>query len=153
MCLIMIQLIILSFHYLIFLPRSYGIFRVSEPNGMSLLKECQEKGSQFHSHEETVDGSPIYERCTHVYKNSNLRFEIFDLRWDTKMSIIKWVLPACHTTGSSLLETLFNKRAYYCLCSCNNDENDRIMCFNKLHFHLLCMHFILFTNRYFTLIS
>ncbi|KAG4159203.1 hypothetical protein ERO13_D02G162100v2 [Gossypium hirsutum] len=53
--------------------RSYGIFRVSEPNGMSLLKECQEKGSQFHSHEETVDGSPIYERCTHVYKNSNLR--------------------------------------------------------------------------------
>ncbi|KAK8363435.1 hypothetical protein V6Z12_A03G162400 [Gossypium hirsutum] len=60
--------------------RSYGIFRVSEPNGMSLLKECQEKGSQFHSHEETVDGSPIYERCTHVYKNSNLRFEIFDLR-------------------------------------------------------------------------
>ncbi|MBA0711623.1 hypothetical protein Golax_010785 [Gossypium laxum] len=60
--------------------RGYGIFRVSEPNGMSLLKECQEKGSQFHSHDETVDGGPIYERCTHVYKNSNLRFEIFDLR-------------------------------------------------------------------------
>ncbi|XP_022776102.1 AMSH-like ubiquitin thioesterase 2 isoform X6 [Durio zibethinus] len=60
--------------------RSYGIFRVSDPSGMSVLKECEEKGSQFHSHKETVNGSPIYEHCTHVYKNSNLRFEIFDLR-------------------------------------------------------------------------
>ncbi|XP_022733828.1 AMSH-like ubiquitin thioesterase 2 isoform X2 [Durio zibethinus] len=60
--------------------RSYGIFRVSDPSGMSVLKECQEKGSQFHSHKEPVSGSPIYEHCTHVYKNSNLRFEIFDLR-------------------------------------------------------------------------
>ncbi|XWS22598.1 hypothetical protein CRYUN_Cryun29cG0050100 [Craigia yunnanensis] len=60
--------------------RSYGIFRVSDPSGMSVLKECHEKGSQFHSHKESVNGSPIYEHCTHVYKNSNLRFEIFDLR-------------------------------------------------------------------------
>ncbi|XP_007044654.2 PREDICTED: AMSH-like ubiquitin thioesterase 2 isoform X1 [Theobroma cacao] len=60
--------------------RSYGIFRVSDPSGMSVLKECQEKGCQFHSHKETENGSPIYEHCTHVYKNSNLRFEIFDLR-------------------------------------------------------------------------
>ncbi|XWS34798.1 hypothetical protein CRYUN_Cryun21dG0068300 [Craigia yunnanensis] len=60
--------------------RSYGIFRVSNPSGMSVLKECQEKGSQFLSHKESVNESPIYEHCTHVYKNSNLRFEIFDLR-------------------------------------------------------------------------
>ncbi|KAE8722643.1 AMSH-like ubiquitin thioesterase 2 [Hibiscus syriacus] len=60
--------------------RSYGIFRISDPSGMSVLKECQEKGSQFHSHKETVNGSPIYEHCTHVYTNSNLRFEIFDRR-------------------------------------------------------------------------
>ncbi|XVF44006.1 hypothetical protein PTKIN_Ptkin02bG0085300 [Pterospermum kingtungense] len=60
--------------------RSCGIFRIADPSGMNVLKECQEKGSQFHSHKETVNGSPIYEHCTHVYKNSNLRFEIFDLR-------------------------------------------------------------------------
>ncbi|XWS34797.1 hypothetical protein CRYUN_Cryun21dG0068300 [Craigia yunnanensis] len=54
--------------------RSYGIFRVSNPSGMSVLKECQEKGSQFLSHKESVNESPIYEHCTHVYKNSNLRW-------------------------------------------------------------------------------
>lgn len=60
--------------------RTCGIFRLTDPSGMSVLKECQQKGSQFHSHEETVNGSPLYKHCTHVYKNSNLRFEIFDLR-------------------------------------------------------------------------
>ncbi|XP_062110314.1 AMSH-like ubiquitin thioesterase 2 isoform X2 [Humulus lupulus] len=58
--------------------RSYGIFRLTEPGGMTVLKECQEEG--FHPHKETSDGSSIYEHCTNVYKNSNLRFEIFDLR-------------------------------------------------------------------------
>nr|XP_011463363.1 PREDICTED: AMSH-like ubiquitin thioesterase 2 isoform X7 [Fragaria vesca subsp. vesca] len=58
--------------------RSYGIFRLSEPGGMNVLKECQEEG--FHTHKETTDGSPIYEHCSNVYTNSNLRFEIFDLR-------------------------------------------------------------------------
>ncbi|ONI30471.1 hypothetical protein PRUPE_1G253200 [Prunus persica] len=58
--------------------RSYGIFRLSDPGGMSVLKECQEQG--FHPHKETTDGSPIYEHCSNVYTNSNLRFEIFDLR-------------------------------------------------------------------------
>lgn len=58
--------------------RSYGIFRLSDPGGMSVLRECQEEG--FHPHKETADGSPIYEHCNNVYTNSNLRFEIFDLR-------------------------------------------------------------------------
>ncbi|KAI9169828.1 hypothetical protein LWI28_018254 [Acer negundo] len=58
--------------------RSNGIFRLTDPGGMSILKECQETG--FHPHKETADGSPIYEHCSNVYKNSNLRFEIFDLR-------------------------------------------------------------------------
>ncbi|KAK2636486.1 hypothetical protein Ddye_031278 [Dipteronia dyeriana] len=58
--------------------RSHGIFRLTDPGGMSVLKECQETG--FHPHKETADGSPIYEHCSNVYKNSNLRFEIFDLR-------------------------------------------------------------------------
>lgn len=38
--------------------RSYGIFRVFDPCGMSVLKECQENG--FHLYKELVDGSPIY---------------------------------------------------------------------------------------------
>ncbi|KAJ7943641.1 AMSH-like ubiquitin thioesterase [Quillaja saponaria] len=58
--------------------RSYGIFRLTDPGGMSVLKDCQEQG--FHQHREPDDGSPIYKRCSNVYKNSNLRFEIFDLR-------------------------------------------------------------------------
>lgn len=58
--------------------RSYGIFRLSDPGGMSVLKACQEQG--FHPHGETTDGSPVFEHCSNVYKNSNLRFEIFDLR-------------------------------------------------------------------------
>lgn len=58
--------------------RSYGIFRLSEPGGTSVLKECQERG--FHSHQEPADGSSIYEDCSNVYINSNLRVEIIDLR-------------------------------------------------------------------------
>ncbi|OAY34538.1 AMSH-like ubiquitin thioesterase 2 isoform X2 [Manihot esculenta] len=58
--------------------RSYGIFRLSDPSGMNVLKECQETG--FHPHSEPPNGSPIYEHCSNVYTNSNLRFEIFDLR-------------------------------------------------------------------------
>ncbi|XP_006483860.1 AMSH-like ubiquitin thioesterase 2 isoform X3 [Citrus sinensis] len=61
-----------------FCSLSYGIFQLTEPSGMSVLKECQETG--FHPHKEPADGSPIYEHCSHVYTNSNLRFEIFDLR-------------------------------------------------------------------------
>ncbi|XP_002315693.3 AMSH-like ubiquitin thioesterase 2 isoform X1 [Populus trichocarpa] len=58
--------------------RSYGIFRLSDPGGMSVLKECEESG--FHPHGEPADGSPIYEHCANVFTNTNLRFEIFDLR-------------------------------------------------------------------------
>ncbi|KAJ0095411.1 hypothetical protein Patl1_16130 [Pistacia atlantica] len=58
--------------------RSSGIFRLTDPGGMSVLKNCQE--NEFHPHKEPADGSPIYEHCSNVYRNSNLRFEIFDLR-------------------------------------------------------------------------
>jgi STAM-binding protein len=67
-----------SMHHLILECRSYGIFRLSDPGGMSVLKECEESG--FHPHGEPADGSPIYEHCANVYTNTNLRFEIFDLR-------------------------------------------------------------------------
>ncbi|XP_043704042.1 AMSH-like ubiquitin thioesterase 2 [Telopea speciosissima] len=58
--------------------RSYGIFRLTDQGGMSVLKDCQERG--FHSHQEPPDGSSLYEHCSNVYINQNLRFEIFDLR-------------------------------------------------------------------------
>ncbi|KAJ4959712.1 hypothetical protein NE237_019622 [Protea cynaroides] len=50
--------------------RSHGIFRLSVPGGMSILKECQERG--FHSHQESTDGSPLYQHCSNVYLNQNL---------------------------------------------------------------------------------
>lgn len=58
--------------------RSYGIFRLTEPGGMDVLRECDESG--FHTHRETTNGSPIYETCSKVHFNPNLRFEIVDLR-------------------------------------------------------------------------
>lgn len=58
--------------------RSFGIFRLTKPGGMTILKECGERG--FHPHSETADGSPIYENCSNIYFNPNLRFEIIDLR-------------------------------------------------------------------------
>ncbi|KAL3501182.1 hypothetical protein ACH5RR_035631 [Cinchona calisaya] len=58
--------------------RKYGIFRLSDPVGMSILKECEEK--EFHLHEEPADGSSIYEDCWNVYINPNLRLEVCDLR-------------------------------------------------------------------------
>ncbi|KAK4429830.1 AMSH-like ubiquitin thioesterase 2 [Sesamum alatum] len=58
--------------------RKYGIFRLSDPDGMRILRECRETG--FHPHKETSNGSPIYEDCTNIVFNPNLRLEIFDLR-------------------------------------------------------------------------
>ncbi|XP_078168381.1 AMSH-like ubiquitin thioesterase 2 isoform X2 [Carex rostrata] len=58
--------------------RHYGIFRLTDPGGMAVLRECKERG--FHQHSETLDGSSIYESCGHVYFKPNLRFEIVDLR-------------------------------------------------------------------------
>lgn len=58
--------------------RSYGIFRLTDPGGMDVLRECGESG--FHAHRETTDGGPIYETCSNVHFKPNLRFEIVDLR-------------------------------------------------------------------------
>ncbi|URE05831.1 hypothetical protein MUK42_20968 [Musa troglodytarum] len=55
-----------------------GIFRLTNPGGINVLKECKESG--FHPHPSTSDGSPIYESCSNIYENPNLRFEIIDLR-------------------------------------------------------------------------
>ncbi|KZV24424.1 AMSH-like ubiquitin thioesterase 2 [Dorcoceras hygrometricum] len=58
--------------------RKFGVFRLSEPDGMRILKECKEKG--FHSHAEPDNGTPIYEECSNIFFNPNLRLEICDLR-------------------------------------------------------------------------
>ncbi|PIN10327.1 Proteasome endopeptidase complex [Handroanthus impetiginosus] len=58
--------------------RKYGMFRLSKPDGMSILKECQERG--FHPHKEPDNGTPLYEDCSNIIFNPNLRLEIRDLR-------------------------------------------------------------------------
>ncbi|KAK7348092.1 hypothetical protein VNO80_22641 [Phaseolus coccineus] len=56
----------------------HGIFHLSDPGGVSVIRNCQQRG--FHPHEESSDGSPIYEHCSHVYMNANLKFDVVDLR-------------------------------------------------------------------------
>ncbi|KAH7842266.1 hypothetical protein Vadar_003355 [Vaccinium darrowii] len=56
----------------------HGIFHLSDPSGVSVLRNCQQRG--FHPHEEPEDGSPIYEHCSHVYMNEKLNFDVLDLR-------------------------------------------------------------------------
>ncbi|KAL5996328.1 AMSH-like ubiquitin thioesterase 3 [Asimina triloba] len=58
--------------------RTYGIFHLSDPAGVSLIRNCQERG--FHPHEQPEDGCPIYEHCSHVYMHPKLNFEVVDLR-------------------------------------------------------------------------
>ncbi|KAF0923484.1 hypothetical protein E2562_006372 [Oryza meyeriana var. granulata] len=58
--------------------RSFGIFRLTDPGGMGVLRECSESG--FHAHRDITDGGPIYEICSKVIFNPNLRFEVVDLR-------------------------------------------------------------------------
>lgn len=58
--------------------RGSGVFRLSEPGGMSVLRECQENG--YHPHREPTDGSSVYDQCSNVYINPYLRLEICDLR-------------------------------------------------------------------------
>lgn len=56
----------------------HGIFHLSEPGGVSVIRNCQQRG--FHPHEEPEDGSPLYEHCSHVFMNAKLRFDVVDLR-------------------------------------------------------------------------
>ncbi|PKA54944.1 AMSH-like ubiquitin thioesterase 3 [Apostasia shenzhenica] len=58
--------------------RKHGIFHLSDPTGVSVIRNCQERG--FHPHEEPVDGNPIYEHSSHVLMNPHLKFDVVDLR-------------------------------------------------------------------------
>ncbi|CAK9167821.1 unnamed protein product [Ilex paraguariensis] len=58
--------------------RTHGIFRLTTPGGMSVIRQCPQRG--FHPHDPPPDGGPIYKQCTDVYLNPNLKFEVIDLR-------------------------------------------------------------------------
>ncbi|AES76660.1 putative ubiquitinyl hydrolase 1 [Medicago truncatula] len=58
--------------------RNHGIFRLTTPGGMSVIKQCDQRG--FHPHNQPPDGGPIYNTCTDVYMNPDLKFEVIDLR-------------------------------------------------------------------------
>ncbi|KAI9381042.1 hypothetical protein POPTR_015G045800v4 [Populus trichocarpa] len=58
--------------------RTHGIFRLTTPGGMSVIRQCQHRG--FHPHDPPPDGGPIYKPCTDVYMNPNLKFDVIDLR-------------------------------------------------------------------------
>ncbi|CAL4976151.1 unnamed protein product [Urochloa decumbens] len=58
--------------------RKHGIFHLTDPCGMGVIHDCDATG--FHPHEEPLDGTPIYEHCSHVYMNPNVKSEMVDLR-------------------------------------------------------------------------
>ncbi|KAI4350927.1 hypothetical protein L6164_005330 [Bauhinia variegata] len=58
--------------------RNHGIFRLTSPGGMSVIRQCQQRG--FHPHSQPPDGGPIYKPCTDVYMNPDLKFDVIDLR-------------------------------------------------------------------------
>ncbi|KAH7528736.1 AMSH-like ubiquitin thioesterase 1 [Ziziphus jujuba] len=58
--------------------RTHGIFRLTTPGGMSVIRQCQQRG--FHPHNQPPDGGPLYKTCTDVYINPNLNFDVIDLR-------------------------------------------------------------------------
>ncbi|KAK8503956.1 hypothetical protein V6N13_021730 [Hibiscus sabdariffa] len=58
--------------------RKHGIFRLTTPGGMSVIRQCQKRG--FHPHVQPPDGGPLYNTCTDVYMNPNLNFDVIDLR-------------------------------------------------------------------------
>ncbi|XP_021291524.1 AMSH-like ubiquitin thioesterase 3 [Herrania umbratica] len=56
----------------------HGIFHLSDPGGVSIIRNCQQRG--FHPHEEPSDGTPIYEHCSHIFMNPKIKFDVVDLR-------------------------------------------------------------------------
>uniref|UniRef100_A0ACD5W112 Uncharacterized protein n=1 Tax=Avena sativa TaxID=4498 RepID=A0ACD5W112_AVESA len=58
--------------------KKHGIFHLTDPGGISVIHDCPERG--FHPHKAPLDGSPIYEHCSHVYMNADTKFDMIDLR-------------------------------------------------------------------------
>ncbi|KMZ64692.1 STAM-binding protein [Zostera marina] len=58
--------------------KKHGIFRLTTPGGMSVIRKCNHRG--FHPHENPPDGGPIYHNCTDVYMNPKIKFDVVDFR-------------------------------------------------------------------------
>ncbi|KAG5536112.1 hypothetical protein RHGRI_023784 [Rhododendron griersonianum] len=58
--------------------RNHGIFRLTTPGGMSVIRQCPRRG--FHPHDPPPDGGPIYKQCTDVYMDPKVKFDVIDLR-------------------------------------------------------------------------
>lgn len=58
--------------------RKHGIFRLTTPGGMSVIRQCQQRG--FHPHNPPPDRGFIYNTCTDVYMNPSVKFDVIDLR-------------------------------------------------------------------------
>ncbi|KAJ3692372.1 hypothetical protein LUZ60_012722 [Juncus effusus] len=58
--------------------RKHGMFRLTVPGGMGVIKKCPHSG--FHAHQSPTDGGPIYKSCTDVYMDAGLKFDVADLR-------------------------------------------------------------------------
>ncbi|KAL5221959.1 hypothetical protein ABZP36_026672 [Zizania latifolia] len=58
--------------------RKHAIFHLTDPSGMGVIHDCPERG--FHPHKAPLDGSSIYEHCSHVYMNPDMKFDMIDLR-------------------------------------------------------------------------
>ncbi|KAL6621297.1 hypothetical protein ACP70R_033729 [Stipagrostis hirtigluma subsp. patula] len=58
--------------------RKHGIFHLTDPGGMGVIHDCEERG--FHPHKAPLDGSPIYEPTSHVYMDGHIQFDMIDLR-------------------------------------------------------------------------
>nr|KJB37215.1 hypothetical protein B456_006G194200 [Gossypium raimondii] len=51
--------------------RKRGIFRLTTPGGMSVIRQCQQRG--FHPHNPPPDGGSVYNTCTDVYMNPSCK--------------------------------------------------------------------------------
>ncbi|KAK8965318.1 AMSH-like ubiquitin thioesterase 1 [Platanthera guangdongensis] len=58
--------------------RKHGIFRLTTPGGMSVVRKCNQRG--FHPHPSPPEGGPIYDHCSDVYMNPSLKIDVVDLR-------------------------------------------------------------------------
>ncbi|XP_010549118.1 PREDICTED: AMSH-like ubiquitin thioesterase 1 [Tarenaya hassleriana] len=58
--------------------RKHGIFRLTTPGGMRVIRKCEQRG--FHPHDPPEEGGPIYSSCSDVYLNPSLQFDVIDLR-------------------------------------------------------------------------
>jgi len=58
--------------------RKCGVFRLSTPGGMDLIRNCTQRG--FHNHGQTKTGQPIYEVSSHVYFDPKTEVRVKDMR-------------------------------------------------------------------------